>query len=236
MPEQYTPQHPPGIDHATISIDGRLMRACGIVVCCCLIGAGMASPDPPSHGANADQVLAFYAQHSPGISIGAFLWDVGMAALLLFSTALSRTSAGWPSAALCLAAVMPSLSAVASALFITSQAIGASAGVVATRGATATSVRALDEAAHLVSHLATMPLGAWLLAAAVSQRRFRSGAPWIAWLGIVSGVTLIVTTSWIAIGQPWIHNAGVIGLLGFLIWSLSSSVSLLVQKDASKCS
>lgn len=56
-------------------------------------------------------------------------------------------------------------------------------------------------------------------------------ARWIAWLGIASGAILVLTTGWIALGQQWLHNAGVIGLLGFLFWSAASSISLLRTKS-----
>lgn len=74
------------------------------------------------------------------------------------------------------------------------------------------------------------PLGSFILTAGLAQKATRSSALWIAWLGIVSGATLVVTTSWIAIGQHWIYDAGVIGLLLFLLWALASGISLLRKK------
>jgi hypothetical protein len=122
------------------------------------------------------------------------------------------------------------LSSVTATMFLVSQAGTAAAGVIANHGAPAITLRALDETAHLTGHLGTLPLGSCILAAGLAQRAARCSARWIAWLGIAAGATLIVTTSWMAVGQQWLHNAGVIGLLAFLFWSAASSVSLLRLK------
>ncbi|HLI63291.1 MAG TPA: hypothetical protein VKV05_07810 [Terriglobales bacterium] len=218
------------------------MQACGIVVSVALIAAGQLSPDPPSHGSPDDQVVAFYRQHTGGISTGAFLWDIAMMALILFSSALrrvcespaperpaveSRSSAR----SLVAAELLPLFSAVTAALFIVSQAIEAAAGVIAMHSSAISNIRALDEASHLTAHLGTLPLGCLILCAGLAQKATRASAVWIAWLGLVAGTTLIVTTSWIAIGQQRIHDAGVIGLVLFLLWSVSSSISLLRKKS-----
>lgn len=214
----------------------RLFQVCGLVVFVALLAAGQVSPDPPSHGSPDAQVVAFYQQHVKGISTGAFLWDVAMMALILFSVGLGRVcetrAVDDPSRGpIAAAELLPLFAEVTGALFLVSQGIEAAAGVIAVHGASAHAIRALDEASHLVAHLGTLPLGSLVFAAGLAQKGTRSTARWIAWLGIVSGGTLVVTTIWIAIGQHWIHDVGVVGLLLFLLWTLASAISLLRKRS-----
>ncbi len=57
----------------------------------CILAAGAAAPDPPTHGAASDAVeLAFFREHATGMSTAALRWDLGMMALVLFVVALTR--------------------------------------------------------------------------------------------------------------------------------------------------
>ena len=88
-------------------------------------------------------------------------------------------------------------------------------------------MRSLDQASHITSHLATLPLGCLVLAAGLTQTARSGVARWLGWFGVLTGATLILATSWLAIGQFWIHNVGVTALLAFLLWTLASSISML---------
>ncbi len=216
----------------------RLAGAAGLAVVVFILVAGFFSPDPPSHGAPDEAVRAFYQQHAVGLLAGAFLWGLGMMALLVFALALSRACNRshlqltqpfhtQPQSQLFAAELMRLFSVAAATMFLVSQATGGAGAVLARHGAPAITVRALDEISHLVGHLATLPLGSFLLAAGTAQITAHRGARWIAWLGLAAGITLVVTTIWIAIGHQWLHHAGVVGLLAFLLWSAASSISLL---------
>jgi hypothetical protein len=217
----------------------RFVQASGFAVFVCLIAAGAVSPDPPSHGAPDAAAVVFYQQHAGGVLAGAFLWGLGMMALLLFAGALSRAChaphvrSRWleaslgPAPALLPAELLKLFSGVAATMFLLSQAVEGAAAVTALRAAPGPVVRALDEVSHLTAHLGTLPLGSFVLAAGLAQLAARCGARWIAWLGIVAGSGLVITTSWVAIGHQRLHDAGVVCLLLFLVWSAASSVSLL---------
>lgn len=232
----------PPVHASVLSNDARILRAAGLIVVGCIIAAGVFSPDPPSHGGTDAAVLAFYQQHLSGILTGSFLWDLAMLALVLFAVMLGRACAGLYAAAHAGAAtrqpilwidLLRPLSTVAAMLFIVSQAAESAAAFVATHGAPAFSIRSLDEMSHMTGHLGMLPLGSWILSAGLAQRASRCGGQWIAWIGIVSGGAVMATTSWVAFGQQWLHNAGVFALLGFLFWTAASSVSLLLNKRLS---
>jgi hypothetical protein len=225
-------------ERQAISAGERVLQACGFVVVLCVLGAGFVSPDPPSHGAADDAVLAFYQQHAGGVLLGAYLWAVAMLALVLFGVLLGRAceravangadgerATGPVSMLPAQAAVL--FSVVAACIFTVSNAAGSVAAVSALRAAPASTVRALDEVSHMVSHFGILPLGSFLLSAGVGLVRARRGARWIGWLGVVAGAVLMLSSCWIAVRVQWLHNAQVIGLLMFLVWCGAASVSLL---------
>lgn len=231
---------PSSVHSGDFSGGERFIQASGLAVTLFVLAAGVVSPDPPSHGAPETAVFAFYQQHAAGLLTGAFLWDLAMMALVLFAVALSRvfgrarligqpfTTASQP--VVVSADLVRPFAAVTASLFVIAQAVISAAAVIATHGLPAAAVRTCDEISHMTGHLATLPLGSLLLAAGLGQATTRCSARWIGWLGVAAGSALILTTSWIAIGQQWIHNAGVIALLGFMLWTVASSISLLRLK------
>ena len=171
------------------SLGEHVARGGGLVVVACLVAAAQVAPDPPAHGAPDAAVLAFYQQHRSGLLTGTLLWALAMIALVVFAAALARAGESTSASVTFAAARAPGqrtggaglaadvvrpLAAVAATMFLVAQGALGAAAVLASGGAPATSVRALDEVSHLTSHLATLPLGGVVLAAPVTVYRPRS--------------------------------------------------------------
>jgi hypothetical protein len=86
---------------------------------------------------------------------------------------------------------------------------------------------ALENMADLFRFL---PVGVLIGAASLAMLGRREFARWIAWLGMASGAFLLIAEGGVltpADGGGSISDAGMVGLLLFLVWMTSTSISLL---------
>jgi hypothetical protein len=81
-----------------------------------------------------------------------------------------------------------------------------------------------------------LPIGVLIGAASAAMLGGRDFPRWIAWLGALSSALLLIAEGGIltpADGGGNISDAGMIGLLFFLIWMISTGISLLRRRPAS---
>jgi hypothetical protein len=92
---------------------------------------------------------------------------------------------------------------------------------------------ALENMADLFRFL---PIGVLIGAASLAMLGRRDFARWIGWLGVVSGALLLIAEAGVltpADGGGSISDTGMVGLLFFLIWMTSASISLLRRRAIS---
>jgi hypothetical protein len=217
--------------HADVAIAPaqRWLRASGVAIPVLFLLSGALAPNPPAHGGTDAGLLAFYRGHHDGILAGVFVAALAMLALLVFAAAVvdaateARHPAGRPAAGL---AYVPVLAAAAAGMMLASQATTGATAVVGTHASDAAVVRGLDEIAHMLAHLAMLPLGALVLAMGLVLAGAGAGARSVALAGAVAGGALTLTSSWVFVGGAALHNAGVLALFAVLLWCVVQSVVL----------
>jgi hypothetical protein len=217
---------------APIAPAERWARASGIAVTALLIAAGALAPDPPMHGGTEAAILSHYRAHHDGILAGSFLWTLAMMALLLFAAAVVRGAQRAREAAGHAAGVLPTFTMLAAAatagMLIASQACTSAAAVIGHHATDTLVVRGLDEIAHMLAHLAMVPLGVLVLAMGLTLARARLGSRAVAGVGAALGAALAATASWVFVGGTRLHLAGVLCLFGILLWWVVQSVVLVL--------
>lgn len=209
----------------------RAARASGLAVTVLLITAGVLAPDPPMHGGTEAAILAHYRAHHDGILAGAFVWTLAIAALLLFALVVARAAERRATMAGQDAGLLPGytrlLAGAAAGMLLASQAATAAAAVIGQHATDTTVVRGIDEIAHMLAHLAMLPLGLLILACGLTLRTWRVGARWLSTTGAAIGAALAASACWVFVGGMPLHQAGVLCLFAMLLWLVAQSVSLL---------
>ena len=214
----------------------RWARASGIAVTALVIAAGALAPDPPMHGGTEAAILSHYRAHHDGILAGGFLWTLAMMALLLFAAAVVRGAQRAREAAGHAAGVLPTFTLLAAAaaagMLLASQACTSAAAVIGHHATDTLVVRGLDEIAHMLAHLAMVPLGVLVLAMGLTLARARLGSRAVAGVGAALGAALAGTASWVFVGGTRLHMAGVLCLFGILLWWVVQSAVLVLADRA----
>ena len=221
---------------APVARTERWARASGIAVTTLVIAAGTLAPDPPMHGGTEVAILAHYRAHHDGILAGAFLWALAMMALLLFAAAVVRGAQRAREAAGRGAGVLPTFTLLAAAaaagMLLASQACTGAAAVIGHHATDTIVVCGLDEIAHVLAHLAMVPLGILVLAMGLTLAGARLGRRAVAGVGVALGAALTATASWVFVGGARLHLAGVLCLFGVLLWWVVQSAVLVVADRA----
>ena len=184
-------------------------------------------PEPPGTDAPVEQIASYYGRHVDGQLTATFMWGLALTALLLFVGSLYsvlRTAEGG-TGTLSLLALLSGTVAVT--IMIVAQAATGATAIIASEGISPEVVRGMDEIAHMVAHLFAIPLGAFLVSASIAALRCQVTGRWLGVLGLMAGLANVVGTAGIFEPGSALHNLGVLGLLGFVIWTLGTSISLL---------
>lgn len=206
---------------------GRLPIASGIAFVAILLPAFGLVPEPPGTGAPIGSIATYYGDHVDGHLAATFAWGLALMALLLFIGSLSSVlrEAEGGTGALSLLAMASGTIAVGTMLV--AQAATAATAIIASEGLSPELVRGLDEVAHMIAHLFAIPLGTFVAAVSVVALGHRLTARWIGVLGLLAAAAIVVGTAGIFEPEGVLHKLGVLGLLGFVIWTLATSISLL---------
>jgi hypothetical protein len=185
--------------------------------------------DPPTK--ITDYFVAHQTEALASICVGL----VGAIALLTFAAGMRAVLSG----AAGKTSVLPSIVFGAAVLFgsteltftTTTGALALLAGE-ASRG----EVRMLLALENMADLYRFLPIGVLIGAASLAMLGRRDFARWIAWLGLLSAALLIVAEGGIMtpanVGGN-ISDAGIIGLLFFLIWMTSTGITLLRSRPIS---
>jgi hypothetical protein len=122
--------------------------------------------------------------------------------------------------------------AAAAGMLLASQACTSAAAVIGHHALDTLVVRGLDEIAHMLAHLAMVPLGVLVLAMGLTLASARLGSRAVAGVGAALGAALVGTASWVFVGGTRLHMAGVLCLFGILLWWVVQS-AVLVLADRS---
>lgn len=201
--------------------------ASGIAFVAILFPAFGLVPEPPGTDAPVEQIASYYGRHVDGQLAATFMWGLALMALLLFIGSLYsvlRTAEGG-TGTLSLLALLSGTVAVT--IMIVAQAATGATAIIASEGISPEVVRGMDEIAHMIAHLFAIPLGAFLVSASTAALRYRVTARWLSVLGVMAGLANVVGTAGIFEPEAVLHKLGVLGLLGFVIWTLGTSISLL---------
>jgi hypothetical protein len=201
--------------------------ASGIAFVAILFPAFGLVPEPPGTDAPVEQIASYYGRHVDGQLTATFMWGLALTALLLFIGSfysVLRTAEGG-TGTLSLMALLSGTVAVT--IMIVAQAATGATAIIASEGISPEVVRGMDETAHIVAHLFAIPLGAFLASASTAALKYRVTGRWLGVLGVMAGLANAVGTAGIFEPRSALHNLGVLGLLGFVIWTLGTSFSLL---------
>ena len=208
----------------------RWLRASGLLVPVLFFVSDAFAPNPPVHGGTDAALLAFYRDHHAGILTGVFAGALAMVALLSFSVAVveaaaaARRAAGRSPVA---SGVVGVFAGVAGAMMMASQAATGATAVIGAHATDAGVVRGLDEIAHMLAHIAMLPLGILVLAMGLTLTTARAGARAVAVAGAVAGGALALTSSWVFVGGSSLHNLGVLAFFATFLWCVVQSVVLV---------
>lgn len=185
--------------------------------------------DPPTK--ITDYFVAHQTEALASICVGL----AGAIALLTFAAGMRAILSG----AAGQTSVLPSIVFGAAVLFASTEltfttttgALSLIAGE-ASRG----EVRMLLALENMADLFRFLPIGVLIGAASLAMLGRRNFARWIAWLGLLSAALLIIAEGGImtpADGGGSISDAGMVGLLFFLIWMTSTGISLLRSRSIS---
>jgi hypothetical protein len=185
--------------------------------------------DPPT------KITEYFVAHQAEALASICVGLAGAIALLTFAGGMRAILSG----AAGQASVLPSMVFGAAVLFASTEltfttTTGALALIAgeASRG----EVRMLLALENMADLFRFLPIGVLIGAASLAMLGRRNFARWIAWLGLLSAALLIVAEGGImtpADGGGSISDAGMVGLLFFLIWMTSIGISLLRSRSIS---
>lgn len=207
---------------------GRLLPfASGLGFIIVLIPGLGAVPEPPGTGAPFEQIASYYGDNVNGQLTSTFIWGLALMVFLLFIGSFFSVLRAAEGGSGTLSLVALGSGTVAITVMIVAQAVTGATAIIASDGVNPEIVRGMDEIGHMIAHLFGIPLGAFLIAASIVSIREHVTWRWLGVLGIATGLAVIVGTAGIFRPESMIHNLGVLGLLGFVIWTLGTAVSLL---------
>jgi hypothetical protein len=217
----------PSRETTASSVPASRSIASGIAFILALVPAMGSVPEPPGTGAGIADIAGYYGRHVDGHLFATFAWGIALMALLLFIGslfAILRAAEGG-SGSLSFLALLSGATAVA--IMVVAQAATGATAIIASEGIDPAIVRGLDEVAHMIAHLFAIPLGVFLIAASGVILRYRVTWRWLGVLGLAAGLASVVGTAGIFEPEATLHKIGVLGLLGFVLWTLGTSIALL---------
>lgn len=204
----------------------RIAAVCGILFVGLLIASIIVEPAPGPGASNAT-LRSFYAHNVEATSMFAALNVFSACAFLVFLaglTAILRRAAGEMSVAPTLA--LGAGIAWASTVAVTSSIPAALASHVAGRGDVG-SIGALNDLYSALTALVTAPLALALLTSSVVMLATRIVPRWLSFLGLLSGVAVLVNTLSVSDRAGAFAGIAFVGLNLSLVWVLAVSVVLL---------
>jgi hypothetical protein len=202
----------------------RLGMASGLGFVALFMYYGIITPGPPAGFTNIT-LAAFYKQ-SVNLIGGIHIVVIAFLLYFIFTATLHNLVRQQVKSNNWLPGVLLGSGLMTTVIFLLGQACLVATVLMASRDANPELIRGMDEIAHIITHFFAAPLSLFLITTAVCIWSYRIMPRWIAVPNLITGLTLMVTTSSFNY-KELLHKIGALALLVFLITTLIMSIALL---------
>lgn len=185
---------------------------------------------PSLGGTKPDTIVAMYSGHATGLAFSAVWFSLVLLGRIIFSAGL-RDSFRRSGAETLLVDIALAAMAASVILEIAGYSLVAGAARLANTGGSQAAVIALDSAAGWLGRMLGAPLGVAIALSGLAMLRASLFPRWIAWLGLASGVVVVVyglagalALSGAGSAFAVIERVAATGVLGFWVWMLATGV------------